>query len=342
MTEIETYLQDFPIKQLNISDTAGHYFICFSYGSIVLNSPITNSRTVRFDPSLFNQSPDRVLTRLYETIELNDSIGEYKFLTEFLTGTRREGMSQWINEAKAWITENAVLVEKEKQLEIERLKRELQDAVPITVRNAVQRSVQKDEVIVIGRIKKRSSPVLATRKDLEYTAYDLELEDIDESSSSIPVNNLPAGDYENGDIIRIKGIIIQRVRRRKSYKEIDGLDFRIEQPKFIPSDPLERIRPLVFEIYQREYPNEIEFAEVLEEICDKDPIAAEIIDPHNTHYFAVSETIPKRLRKICCQRRPSDDGYLERGTKQTPLTFRWVKNEGEKKAKKKAEDENKA
>lgn len=336
MTEIETYLQDFPTEQLNIVDAVGDYCVRFGYGSIELNSPITNSRNIRFDPSLFNQSSDRVLNSLYKTIKLNDSTGEYKFLTEL---PRREDISKWINEAKAWLTENVGLVEKEKQLEIERLKRELQDAVPITVRNAVQDSVQKDEVIVIGRVKKRSSPVLATRKDLEFTAYDLELEDIDESSSSIPVNNLPAGDYENGDIIRIRGIIIQTVRRRKSYKEIDGLDFRIEQEKFIPSDPLERIRLLVFEIYQSHYPNEIEFAKVLEEICDKDPIAAKIIDPHNTRNFAVSESIPKRLRKICCQRRPSDDGYLERGSKLTPLIFRWVKKEDED--ARGAEDENK-
>ena len=63
LSEIDTYVQDFPIKQLNVLDT-DRYSFRFGYGFIDLNSPITNSRTVRFDPSLFNQSPDRVLTKL--------------------------------------------------------------------------------------------------------------------------------------------------------------------------------------------------------------------------------------------------------------------------------------
>ena len=65
---------------------------------------------------------------------------------------------------KAWIAENGDLVEKEKQLEIEHQKRELRDTIPITVRNAVQHSVQKEKVIMIGRVKKRSSPIFDTRK----------------------------------------------------------------------------------------------------------------------------------------------------------------------------------
>lgn len=326
LSDIETYVQDFPIKQLNLLDNAGRFLIRFGYGSIVLISPITNSRNVRFDPSLFNQSPDRVLTSLYETIELDDSTGEYKFLTEFLTGTRREGMSQWINEAKAWIAENVDLVEKEKQLEIERLERELQDAVPITVRNVVQLSVQKEKVIVIGRIKKRSSPVTSTRKELEYTAYDLELEDIDETSSRIPVNDLPAGDYDNGDLIVIQGIITQTLRRGKAFKEIDGLDFRIEQPKFVPSDPLERVwRPLIFDFYESKRPEYSAMMDVIAEISDKNPEASKIIDPKNRRKYTMEETNPKRLNKICCERRSSDRGYLEKGPKKTPLNYRWVK-----------------
>jgi len=117
-------------------------------------------------------------------------------------------------------------------------------------------------------------------RQLEKEGLKKELETaIDEPTSRIPVINLPADDYDNGHIIIVRGII---VRRGKASLVIDGFDFRIEQPKFIPSDPLERIRPLVFEIYRSHYPNEIEFAKVLEEICDKDPIAAKIIDPHNT------------------------------------------------------------
>ena len=137
-----------------------------------------------------------------------------------------------------------------------------------------------------------------TRRDIEYTAYNFTLLDLDDCTYRIPVNKLPVNGYDNGTLIVVQGIVTQTLRRGNAFKEIDGLDFRIEQPKFIPSDPLERIRLLVFEIYRSHYPNEIEFAKVLEEICDKDPIAAKTIDPHNTHYFSVSESIPKRLRKM--------------------------------------------
>ena len=184
-----------------------------------------------------------------------------------------------MQEGKTWLAENRKKIEKARQLEKERLKKELETAIPKTVRDVIKYNITNDRVIVKGGISQRSLPISATRKDTEYTAYNFILLDLDEPTSRIPVINLPADDYDNGHIIIVRGII---VRRGKASLVIDGFDFRIEQPKFIPSDPLERIRPLVFEIYRSHYPNEIEFAKVLEEICDKDPIAAKIIDPHNT------------------------------------------------------------
>ena len=57
------------------------------------------------------------------------------------------------------------------------------------------------------------------------------------------------------------------------------------------------------------------------------------MDPHKRGKFTTDEAIPKRLNRICCERRSSDRGYLERATKRTPLKYRWVK---------KVEDEDKA
>ena len=72
-----------------------------------------------------------------------------------------------------------------------------------------------------------------TRRDIEYTAYNFTLLDLDDCTYRIPVNKLPVNGYDNGTLIVVQGIVTQTLRRGNAFKEIDGLDFRIEQPKFI-------------------------------------------------------------------------------------------------------------
>lgn len=300
----------------------------FRYNFILLTRRNGHQTTIKINPELFDQpNASHQLGYLFLIIQ-----EDYKELCRFLLEPSvRPKLERWMDEGKTWLAESRQKIEKARQLEEERLKKELENAIPKSVRDVIKYSRQNDHVIVKGRINQRSLPISATRNDIEYTAYNFTLVDLDDSAHRIPVRNLPVGDYDNGSIIIVSGNIIQILKRGKAYIEIDGLDVRIEQPKFIPSDPLEKIRALVFEIYRSHYPNEIKFAKVLEEIYHKYPEFAKILDPLNTHIFTTEKTIPKRINQKCCERRLSDNGYLERGSKWTPLTYRWVKNEDEKK-----------
>ena len=86
-------------------------------------------------------------------------------------------------------------------------------------------------------------------------------------------------------------------------------------------------RSEVLDYFESQYPKDVQWADAINAICDKNPKFAKIMDPDNERKFAVSETNSKRLMLMCCKSRPSDRGYLERATKRHPLTFHWVKNE---------------
>ena len=97
-------------------------------------------------------------------------------------------------------------IEQEQQVEQEQIESEL-DATPKMVRTVIKDNFEGEQITLIGLVRKRSQPMLSIRKMKEYTYYDLELEDIDEPGSSIPVKNLPVGLYDNGDVIKIFGMI---------------------------------------------------------------------------------------------------------------------------------------
>lgn len=337
MTDDETSENEkkFPKKYITAGDISGQSSdYIFEYDSIWTNANIVNP-TFEFNPEIFNHPPERVLNLLLGIIQNHVSTKEYQMFFETIMNTyEKETFILWIEKAKIWHVENIQEIEKARLLEKELLKKELENAIPKSVRDVIKYSRQNDHVIVKGEISQRSLPVLATRMDTEYTGYNLTLVDLDDSTYRIPVKNLPADDYDNGYIITISGIKTQTVRRGKAFIEIDGLDFRIEERKSIPSDPLERVcRPLVYDFYESKYPEYIAWSDALGEISDKNQEASKVMDPHNRRKFTTEEAIPKRLNKISCERRASDRGYLERGPKRSPLNYRWVK---------KGEDEDKA